>query len=238
MVRSHIQPVWVVGVWPTVTVAGVPLGVRRWVPGCRVPAVAQWWVAGSRDYRAALAGNDLVVVGSAKDVPEVVAGTRHVRLRYASVRTVMPELLALFPAGVRDPWRAKRDVRPDQLGIEVSDQPARVSALVFVHVDDGYEALVDEPGDTTVHRLNLHENSLRYVRGSSTPWLLPDGRFGPYLPAFDDEGAHRARTATLERLLARSRYVAGPSAVVADHLSLLFTTGVPTVTEAGTGRTR
>jgi len=84
-----------------------------------------------------------------------------------------------------------------------------------------------------VHRLNLHENALRYVRGTATPWLLGDGRFGPYVPALDDERAHAARVATLERLLARSRYVAGPPAAVAQHLSGLLAAGVPGLAAAG-----
>ena len=33
-------------------------------------------------------------------------------------------------------------------------------------------------------------------------------RFGPYVPPLDDPAAHAGRTATLERLLERSRYIA------------------------------
>ena len=99
-----------------------------------------------------------------------------------------------------------------------------------------YPHLVDERGDTLVHRLNLHENALRYVRCASTPWLLGDGRFGPYVPSLDDERVHAARVATLERLLARSRYVAGPPAAVARHLSGLLVSGSPDQAAAGIRR--
>jgi len=186
-----------------------------------------------RDHGAALAGNDLVVAGGTAAVPEVLAGNTYLRLRHASISQVLPELLSLFPGEVRDSWRAKLDVGPARLGIRAATGPVPVAAVVFVHVDVRYPEVVDGPGDTLVHRLNLHENALRYVRGTATPWLLGDGRFGPYVPALDDERAHAARVATLERLLARSRYVAGPPAAVAQHLSGLLAAGVPGLAAAG-----
>jgi len=175
-----------------------------------------------RDHGAALAGNDLVIVGGSPAAPEVLAGSRYLRLRHASLAQVMPELLQLFPARVGDSWRAKLNVDPAVLKVETARLPTPVAAVVFVHVDLSYPRLVEEPGDTLVHRLNLHENAVRYIRGTSTPWLLRDGQFGSYLPPLDDERAHSARAATLESLFARSRYVAGPPASVAQHLSTLF----------------
>jgi len=88
-----------------------------------------------------------------------------------------------------------------------------------------------------VHRLNLHENAVRYVRGAATPWFLGDGSFGPYVPSLDDERAHAARSATLERLVARSRYVAGPPADVARHLSMLLAAREPDPAPAHMRRT-
>ena len=188
------------------------------------------------DHGAALVGNDLVVAGGTAAVPEVLAGSVCLRLRHASISRVLPELLDLFPGEVRDSWRAKLDVNPVQLGIQTAAGPAPVAAVVFVHTDVRYPELVDEPGDTLTHRLNLHENALRYGRGAATPWLLGNGRFGPYMPSLDDERAHAARVATLERLLARSRYVAGPPAAVAAHLSGLLAAGKPGAVAAGKWR--
>ena len=175
-----------------------------------------------RDHGAAMIGNDLVVAGGPGDVPAALAGTRHLRLRHASVARVMPELLGLFPGVVTDSWRAKRTLPPGRLGIRPAAGPAQIRVMVFVHVDPGYRELVDEPGDTLVHRLNLHENAVRYIRGGSTPWLA-GGRFGPYVPPLDDLAAHAGRTMTLERLLARSRYIAGPPAAVGEHIAALVT---------------
>lgn len=172
-----------------------------------------------RDHGATLIGNDLVVVGGPG--MDALAGTRHVRLRHTSVARVMPELLGLFPGDVRDSWRAKRNLDPQRLGIRPAATPVSLALTVFVHVDPAYLELVDQPGDGLIHRLNLHENALRYIRGGSTPWLDPDGRYGPYIPPLDDGEAHAARTATLERLLACSRYVAGPAADVAEHVASL-----------------
>jgi hypothetical protein len=180
-----------------------------------------------RDHGATLARNDLVVVGGAHGAPEVLAGSRHLRLRHASLAQVMPGLLGLFPAEVSDSWRAKRNVDPVMLGVEVAQLPVPVVAVVLVHVDLSYPELVDEPGDTLPHRLNLYENAVRYIRGASTPWLLGDSRFGPYVPPLDDQRAHGARVATLENLLARSRYVAGPPAEVTRHLSALLAMSAP-----------
>ena len=45
------------------------------------------------------------------------------------------------------------------------------------------------------------------------------------MPALDDPVAHSARTATLDRLLARSRYVAGSPAAVAERVSALLASG-------------
>ncbi len=173
-----------------------------------------------RDHGAAMIGNDLVVAGGPGGTPEALAGTRHVRLRHASVARVMPELLGLFPGEVADSWRAKRTLPAARLGIAPALTPVPLVAAVFVHVDPRYRELVDEPGDTVVHRLNLYENAVRYIRGGSTPWLA-GGRFGPYVPPLDDPAAHAGRTATLERLLERSRYVAGPPAAVAEHIAAL-----------------
>jgi hypothetical protein len=177
-----------------------------------------------RDHGAAMVGNDLVVAGGRGPVPQTLAGSRHVRLRHASIARSMPDLLGYFPGAVRDPWRAKRDIDPARLGIRPATGPAEIAVTVFVHVDIGYPALVDEAGDTLVHRLNLYENALRYIRGGSTPWLIR-GAFGPYMPALDDPVAHSARTATLDRLLARSRYVAGSPAAVAERVSGLLASG-------------
>jgi hypothetical protein len=171
-----------------------------------------------RDHGAAMTGNDLVVAGGPGGVPVALAGTRHVRLRHASVARVMPELLGLFPGEVTDSWRAKRTLPPARLGITPTARPVPIRAAVFVHVDPGYRELVDEPG--------------RYIRGGSTPWLA-GGRFGPYVPPVDDPAAHAGRTATLERLLDRSRYIAGPPAAVAEHISALVTSGTPVTASAG-----
>jgi hypothetical protein len=185
-----------------------------------------------RDHGAAMTGNDLVVAGGPGGVPVALAGTGHVRLRHASVARVMPELLGLFPGEVTDSWRAKRTLPPARLGITPAARPVPIRAVVFVHVDPGYRELVDEPGDTLVHRLNLDENAVRYIRGGSTPWLA-GGRFGPYVPPVDDPAAHAGRTATLERLLDRSRYIAGPPAAVAEHISALVTGSTPVTALAG-----
>ncbi len=167
-----------------------------------------------RDHGAALAGNDLVVAGGCGPVPEVLAGSCRLRLRHASVARVMPELLGMFPDDVSDPWRAKRDIEPARLGIGTAAVPAPIVAVIFIHVDAGYPAVVNEPGDTLVHRLNLHENAVRYIRGASTPWVLAEDR------------------KSLERLLARSRYVAGPPAAVARHVAALLAVGVPALVNA------
>ena len=154
-----------------------------------------------------MVGNDLVVTGSTEmsrkqwRVPAISGcGTHPLPARW-------PELLGLFPGEVTDSWRAKRSLSAARLGIRAAAGPAGIRMTVFVHVDSGYRDLVDDPGDTLVHRLNLYENAVRYIRGGSTPWLA-DGRFGPYVPPLDDPAAHAGRTATLERLLERSRYIA------------------------------
>ena len=71
-----------------------------------------------RDHGAALIGNDLVVVGGSAAVPQVLAGSRHLRLRHASIAQAMPELLDLFSDDVSDSWRVKQDIDPARLGIE------------------------------------------------------------------------------------------------------------------------
>jgi len=170
-----------------------------------------------RDHGAMLAGNDLVVAGGPGE-PIALAGSQHVRLRHASVSRAMPELLGLFPSMVGDPWREKRVFDPARLGIAAAERPAPIRLVAFVHVDVDYEELVDEPGDTLVHRLNLHENAARYIRGASTPWLI-ERAYGPYVPVLDDPLLHAARSTTLQRLMQRSRYIAGPPAEVAERLA-------------------
>lgn len=72
---------------------------------------------------------------------------------------------------------------------------------------------------------------MRYIRGGSTLWLA-GGRFGPYVPPLDDPAAHAGRTATLGRLLERSRYIAGPPAAVAEHISVLVAGDTPVAAQA------
>lgn len=177
-----------------------------------------------RDHGATLAGNDLVVVGGPGE-PIALAGSQHVRLRHASVSRAMPELLGLFPGTVEDPWREKRVFDPARLGIAAANNPVPIRLVAFVHVDVNYEELVDGPGDTLVHRLNLHENAVRYIRGASTPWLI-ERAYGPYVPVLDDPLLHAARTTTLRRLMERSRYIAGPPAEVAERLAHRLTARV------------
>ena len=181
-----------------------------------------------RDHGCELVGNDLVVVGGQAGLAALV-GTAHLRLRHSSIAQVLPELLGLFPPVVADPWRTKVDITPDQVGVSVASDGAEIAAVVFVHVDTSYLSLVTDHGDSLVHRLNLYENALRYIRAASTPWLADSGRYGPFVPSFDDPLAHAARTATLTRLLERSTYVAGPPAAVAAHIAGLLPAG-PTVT--------
>jgi hypothetical protein len=189
-----------------------------------------------RDHGAAMVGNDLVVAGGPGGRPVALAGSHHVRLRHASIARAMPELLGLFPGDVADPWRAKRDLAPARLGIEAASGPVEITVVAFVHVDTEYRVVVDAPGDTLVHRLNLHENAVRYIRGASTPWMSGTS-FGPYLPSFDNPNAHAARAATLERLLTRSRYIAGPPAAVAERLAVLLETEESASVGSATRRT-
>lgn len=170
-----------------------------------------------RDYGCRLIGNDLVVVGGPGD-PQALCGTTHVRLRHSSVSRTMPDLLQLFPVDVPDPWRTKVDIPPHRLGIGTTSHPTMISAVIFVHVDSDYPALVVADGDTLIHRLNLYENALRHIRATSTPWLIGNAHgFGPFVPSLDDAAAHAARTAALNRLLQRAHYVAGPALDVAAH---------------------
>lgn len=174
-----------------------------------------------------LIGNDLVVVGGV-DAALAVAGTTHLRLRRSAVERCVPDLLGLFGQATGDPWREKIDVTPEQAGIALGTLPAQVSAVVFVRVEEDYPQVVASCGQSLVHRLNLYENALRYARGASTPWLIgADHRFGPFVPSFDSAAAHTARTATLERLMACSWYIAGPARLVAAHIAGLIPTASP-----------
>jgi hypothetical protein len=174
-----------------------------------------------------LIGNDLVAVGG-MDTASVVAGTTHLRLRRSAVQRCVPELLNLFGKPTGDPWREKIDVTSEQAGIALGTVPVQVSAVVFVRVEEDYPQAIACSGQSLVHRLNLYENALRYARGASTPWLIgADHRFGPFVPSFDSAAAHAARTATLERLMACSRYIAGPARLVAAHIASQVPTASP-----------
>jgi len=183
-----------------------------------------------RTHGFALIGNDLCVVGSDGGSAQALAGTTHLRLRLTSVAKAMPELLPLFPtahADTSDAWRTKIDVSPRHVGVRTATPmaPIEITAVVFVHVDGDYQGLVDRPGADLVQRLDLYENAVRYIRGGSTPWLLERSlSYGPFVPPLDDHRTHARRTATLEQLLARARYVAGSLPDVATHLAGLANT--------------
>jgi hypothetical protein len=167
------------------------------------------------DHGFSLLGNDLVVTGG-RDALLVHAGSLRVTLRYSSVAAATPKLLSLFLGTQDDLWRAKIDMPPEALGIQAGRRGSRLAAVIFVRSDPAYSQAIDLPGESLPHRLNLHENALRYIRGTSTPWLVGTGRtFGPYVPSLDNPAAHAARTRTLRLLLAMSRYVAGPPEEVA-----------------------
>ncbi|HEX8675475.1 MAG TPA: hypothetical protein VF710_26510, partial [Longimicrobium sp.] len=178
-----------------------------------------------RDFGCRLIGNDLVIVGGLGEL-RAVSGTTHLRLRCSSVRRCLPELAHLFNDDTPDPWRAKKDITPEEAGIAVSRRGATdVTAVIFVHVDDGYGECVVTQGDTWIHRGNLYENALRHIRATATPWLTgKERRFGPYVPSLDDASVHATRTATLGRLLERSYYVAGRQRDVAACIDELLRT--------------
>jgi len=178
-----------------------------------------------RDFDCRLIGNDLVIVGGVMDL-RAISGTKHVRLRYSSVHRCLPELMHLFGEHPADPWRAKQDVAPEEVGITLSRREAsEVVASVFVHVDEGYGQCVVSDGDTWIHRINLYENALRHIRATAWPWLTAkDRRYGPFIPSLDDASVHAARTATLDRLLQRSWYVAGGLRDVAGRIDDLLVT--------------
>lgn len=180
-----------------------------------------------RDFGCRLIGNDLVIVGGLMEV-WAISGTTHLRLRCSSVRRCLPELAHLFDKDTPDAWRAKKDVTPEDVGITVSRRGATdVVAVIFVHVDDGYGQCVVTHGDTWIHRGNLYENALRHIRATATPWLTgKDQRFGPFVPSLDDASVHATRTATLDRLLQRSYYVAGRQRDVAACVNDLLETSI------------
>ena len=162
-----------------------------------------------------------------------LAGTRHVRLRHASVARVMPELLGLFPGEVTDSWRAKRTMPPARLGITPAAGPVPIRAAVFVHVDPGYRELVDEPGDTLVHRLNLYENAVRYIRGGEHA-LAGRGQVRPVRPAAwttppPTPGAPRRWSGCWTG----PGTSPGRQAAVAERISALVTSGAPVTAQAG-----
>lgn len=172
-----------------------------------------------RDHGFGFLANDLVVVGG-QETARIYAGTRNITLRQSSVAAVMPDLLSHFAEASADPWRAKIDVLPQDLAIPAGHLESEIELVVFVHSDPAYSTVLDVSGDSLAHRLNLHENALRYIRACSTPWMIgPRREYGHYVPSLDSAAAHEARTATLRRLMAMSRYIAGPPESVAGAIA-------------------
>ncbi|MET9255184.1 hypothetical protein [Streptomyces sp. NPDC003717] len=176
-----------------------------------------------RHHGARLIGNDLTVLGGRAPRCELVAGTRFLFLRQASVDRSMADLDLPLPrrAGL-DPWRTKWRVEPAEVSIDVDTRPRPVERVHLVHVDESQPDLRTGRADDTATLLHLHENAARYIRGTATHALhgAPQRPLG-YIPSLDTAGLYHHRAAVLAHLAHEVgiEYVSGPATAVAAHVA-------------------
>ncbi len=172
-----------------------------------------------------LAANDLCVFGgvsSQKRSASVIAGSRNVLLRRASIERNCQDLLCHFPEPQRDAWLQKVNVSPRRLGIEEASLPLNVAGAFFVHIDQAQQRFYIEDYDGLIPRLYLNENFSRYIRATTTPMLLgAKFDFGDYMPPLDCPEAYFARRELIRYLLGdlKIKYISGTLEDVAAHIS-------------------
>lgn len=134
------------------------------------------------------AGDDLVVVQADKKL-QLRAGNRIARLRYRT-------------SGARHSfYESKRAMRLDTQSFLSETVPLCHVFRVNVHPMNGRATITPSPTSGLNEGLRLFENTARYIRGMSTPFLFRAGVPIDWLPSLDDPSCIRMRTRLIRRLL-------------------------------------
>lgn len=173
-----------------------------------------------RRYKAAIVGNDIVVIGLKNGELCVKGGTKFFFLRYESVKRNLPDLLHFFPKNPEDTWLCKIKIKPEDIGVAVQQEKVMVEKVYMVHIDGSSSSLFVKNDDTLVTKLFLNENFSRYIRGTCL------SVFGGvnldilgFVPSYDRAELFEFRKKLISVIMGSIRYISGPLEAVTDYIA-------------------
>lgn len=152
-----------------------------------------------------LMANDLAMVGynSEEQNGMICDGTKIFGLRLSAIRGRFPELLYLFPDRSQRSWTTKAFVTPQEIGIEVENDPRPLRKAFMVYIDSTKtDKLSVYKMDDLWIRNYLYENFSRYLRATAlVPFGASSGDFLDYLPSLDTPQFHQKRIQFINNLI-------------------------------------
>lgn len=158
-----------------------------------------------RSYGYKLIANDLAMVGYNPENRKgiIYDGTKIFGLRLSAIRGRFPELLYLFPDQSQRSWTTKAFVSPQEIGIEIENEPQPLKKAFMVYVDS------TKTDSLSVYRMDdlwirnyLYENLSRYLRATAiVPFGANSSDFLDYLPSLDTPQFHQNRLQLIRHLV-------------------------------------
>lgn len=172
-----------------------------------------------RRYKAAIAGNDIVVIGLKNGELRVKGGTKFFFLRYESVKRNLPDLLCFFPKRPEDTWLCKIKIKPENIGVAVQRGEVAIKNVYLVHIDESSSSLFVKSDDTLVTKIFLNENFSRYIRGTCLS-ILGGANLDilGFVPSYDRVELFEFRKRLISIIMDKIQYISGPLEAVTDYI--------------------
>jgi len=158
-----------------------------------------------RNYGYKLLANDLAILSYDKETQSATLydGTKIFGLRLSAIRGRFPELLCLFPDQTQRSWTTRAFVHPQEIGVEIEDNPQPLKRAFMVYLDS------TKTDKLSVYRMDdlwtrnyLYENFSRYLRATAVvAFGRKSGDFLDYMPSLDTREFHENRLQLIRHLI-------------------------------------
>lgn len=147
-------------------------------------------------------GNDLVLLQDGKSIM-LVAGSHAIDIRDC-VRAKFDRLIYIDNKNksTLGPYERKIRVYPEDIGIDTETHPVPVTKIIRINLHDSNPKLSCSRGLPVITELlRLNENFSRYIKGSTTPVQIKNGRLSGYYPLLDTQELAEMRNEMINRLV-------------------------------------
>lgn len=153
-----------------------------------------------------LISNDKTVIGVKDGRLYAFSGTKYLSLRYKSVKENLPQFISLFGSEDVEAWIEKIKVQAHEIGVKENDNPAEITDIIFLHVDNREERLTVSQGDSHRNNFILYNNLSENIRASSSTFVDKKGHPVGYIPSYDSESIYKKRVEIIQKTNQNSRY--------------------------------